>query len=139
MPAPQTPTLCHAILLGPLNIELVNRTLGTELAPGGLYLSRQAHWHIAKDHAEDYDACMKALKIAGERPGLIGQSPKHRDGFEIVVRFRSALSDSTRYTLIAISLERDNRGNYRVKSSYSLKEQVVERRRQNGHLKLPVI
>ncbi|MCP1236497.1 hypothetical protein NKW55_07730 [Gluconobacter kondonii] len=137
MSAPKLKSMCHAILLGPLNVEIINRTIETDLLPGDLYLSKQAHWHIAKDHPEDYDACMRAIRCAAERPGLIGQSPKHGDAFEIIVRFR-ATSSPQLFTLIAIGMERDERGVYRIKSSYSIAETAVENRRRNGHLKIPV-
>lgn len=119
MTVPTTKSQCAALRLGPLDVSLVNRTLGTELEPGDLYLSRQAHWHIAKDHAEDYAACMAALRRIGQSPGLIGQAPKHADNFELVIRFRSNRSECD-YVLIAVGLEQDQDGLYRVKSAYRL-------------------
>lgn len=83
MSAPSHKSQCAALRLGTLDVELVNRTLQCELMPGELYLSRQAHWHIAKDHSEDYDACMAALQRVGRSPGLIGQAPNHANNFEL--------------------------------------------------------
>ena len=52
-----------ALDLGPLPVDLVNRTLGTELDPGRVRLSVRAHRHIAEDHPNGYATCMKALPI----------------------------------------------------------------------------
>lgn len=136
MSAPKLESHCYAISLGALDVDLVNATLGTEIEPGNIYLSRKAHWHIARDHSEDYDSCMAALRRVGTLPGLIGQSPKHTSNFEAIVRFRSADPDRP-FILVAIGLERDDRGSYRVKSAYSIDERAVERRRATGHLKVP--
>ncbi len=136
MPAPRHKSQCVALRLGVLDVELVNRTLQCELLPGELYLSRQAHWHIAKDHPDDYDACMSALHRVGQSPGLIGQAPNHSDNFELVIRFRSK-SPEQEYVLIAVGLEVDEDGLYRIKTAYRLPERTITARRSAGRLHLP--
>lgn len=138
MAAPTRKDACTALLLGPLNVDIVNDTLDTELEPGDLYLSREAHWHIACDHTADYDACIAALHRIGNAPSLLGQAPKHGRNFEMIARFRSA-DPARSYVLIAVGLERDERGSYRVKSAYSLAEHEVTKRRMKGHLKAPIL
>lgn len=137
MEAPTSKVQCVALRLGPLDVQLINRTLKTDLEPGELYLSRQAHWHIAKDHPEDYAMCMSALRRVGQSPGLIGQAPKHADNFELVIRFRSSQQEGE-YVLIAVGLERDRDGLYRVKTAYRVPERTITTRRAAGRLCLPV-
>ena len=62
-----------ALDLGPLPVDLINRTLGTELEPGRVRLSARAHRHIAEDHPDDYQTCMAALPGAVAAPTYIGQ------------------------------------------------------------------
>ncbi|TWB00390.1 hypothetical protein [Gluconacetobacter diazotrophicus] len=137
MAAPTHKGACTALLLGPLDVETINRTLCTEMEPGDLYLSRQAHWHIAKDHPADYDRAMQALRVVAEKLGFLGQAPKQTDNFEVVVRFRSIANPSV-FLLLAIGFQRDERGNYRVKSAYSIPERAFEARRAVGRLLAPV-
>lgn len=61
--------------LGDLPVALVNAALGTELVPGLVRLSRQAHRHMARDHAADYPDCLAALPLAVTAPTFIGQAP----------------------------------------------------------------
>ena len=136
MEAPKSKSDCAALRLGPLNVPLINRTLGAELVPGELYLSKQAHWHIAQDHREDYAVCMLALRRIGQSPGLIGQAPRHADNFELVIRFRSQQAGHE-YVLVAVGLEVDKSGLYRVKSAYRVPERTITARRSSGHLHLP--
>lgn len=137
MEAPTNKAQCIALRLGPLDVQLINRTLQTDLEPGELYLSRQAHWHIAKDHPDDYALCMAALRRVGHSPGLIGQAPEHSDNFELVIRFRSTQQKGG-YVLIAVGLERDQSGLYRVKTAYRVPERTITSRRAAGRLYLPV-
>lgn len=136
METPTNKAQCVALRLGPLDVQLINRTLQTDLAPGELYLSRQAHWHIAKDHPDDYDTCMAALYRVGQSPGLIGQAPNHSDNFELVIRFRSK-DPEQEYVLIAVGLEVDESGLYRIKTAYRLPERTITTRRSAGRLHLP--
>ncbi len=59
------PKRYSAVDLGPLPVDLINRTLGTELDPGRVRLSARAHRHIAEDRPDDYPTCIGAL------PGVI--------------------------------------------------------------------
>ena len=120
--------------LGPLPTGLINRTLGTDLRPGRVRLSRAAHRHIAEDHPDDYATCMAALPTAIAAPSYIGQAPHHGGNFELVRRVHGLRG---RVLLVAVGLEPDGRGDYRVRSAYLIDEADVDSRRLRGRLRLP--
>jgi hypothetical protein len=116
-----------------LCVEAVNAVLGTELEPGPVILSAQAHYHIATDHAADYAACMAALADALISPTFIGQGPK-AGNFEMVRRINHPEGKAV---LVAVSLTVDDDGAYRVRSCYLIPQRTVDARRQAGRLKAP--
>jgi hypothetical protein len=118
---------------GNLPVDLINRTLNTELKPGSVRLSSQAHRHIAVDHPEDYAVVLQHLLAAISDPTYIGQSPKQRSNFEMVKR----VAGSGAFVLIAIGLETDDYGEYRVRSAYTIKPEQVNERRSTQHLLVP--
>jgi hypothetical protein len=131
MPEPVYP----ALDLGPLPVDLINATIGTELEPGRARLSRSAHRHIAKDHAADYTICMAALQAdAITAPTFIGQDPSHAGNFVLVKRV--GLPDG-RAVLVAIGLEPDDGGNYSVRTSYLIPQRTIDARREAKRLKIP--
>lgn len=119
------------IHLGPLPVAKINAALGTDLEPGNVILSRQAHMHMARDHPDDYEACIQALPLAIAQPSFVGQAPVSRDNFEIV---RRAARPDGKSVLVAVGLELDAEGLYRVKSSYLLEPEKVDSRRRKGRL-----
>ena len=124
-----------AIDLGPLPVDLINDALDTELEPGRARLSRMAHQHMAIDHPADYPVCIVELAAAIAGPTFIGQAPGHSRNFEMIRRVGRA--DGS-VVLVAIGLEPDDRGDYRVRTCYLLEVEKVEERRRQGRLKLIV-
>ena len=120
--------------LGPLPVELINATLGTELEPGRVRLSTQAHRHIAEDHPDDYTTCIAALPDAITTPSFIGQGPGHTRNFEMVRRVARADGQAV---LVAIGLEVDDKGEYRVRSCYLISADKVDERRRTRRLLSP--
>ena len=116
---------------GPLPVDLINATLGTDLEPGNARLSARAHEHIATDHPDDYAICMGALAQAIAAPSFIGQDPTHRANFVLVKRI--GLEDG-RAVLVAIGLEIDRHGFYAVRSSYLIPQRTIDARRQARRL-----
>lgn len=98
-------TAYKPVLLGPLPVDAINATLGTELDPGAVYLSGKARQHSAEDHPADYPL---VIPVSGGRG----------------------------YALVAVGLEVDERGRYRVRSGYVPEEAKVESRRRAGRLRL---
>lgn len=129
---PVQPGLHPALDLGELPVSVVNAALGTELEPGRVRLSRQAHRHMAKDHPADCAVCLAALPGAVATPSFIGQAPGHGRNFEMLRRI--ARPDG-KVVLVAIGLEPDDAGDYRVRSCYLVGPDMVDARRQAGRLK----
>jgi len=123
------------IILGVLPVDLINRTLGTELEPGDAILTATADRHIANDHPNDYGLVKASLGLVIESPTYIGQSPHHAESFELVRRVVG--SNGIDIVLAAITLTRNEYGNYNVHSAYRLTEEKVTGRIKRGHLCLP--
>ncbi len=119
--------------LGPLPVDLVNAALGTEMEPGHARLSSAAHKHMAVDHAADYPVCIAEIAATIATPTYIGQAPGHGRNFEMIRRV--GRPDGS-VVLVAIGLEPDARGDYRVRTCYLLEAGKVEERRLQGRLKL---
>jgi hypothetical protein len=122
-----------ALDLGDLPVDVINATLGTDLAPGRVRLSAVAHRHIAEDHPDDYPVCRLALAQTIAEPTLIGQAPRHGRNFELIRRVQDAQG---RAILVAIGLEPDDAGAYRVRSCYLISRSKIEARRLAGFLRL---
>ncbi len=123
----------QAIDLGPLPVEAINAALHTELEPGQARLSVTAHKHIADKHPDVYALVMMHLADAIADPTYIGQAPEHGSNIELVKRLRMADGSAL---LIAIGLEPDDRGDYRVRTGYTIDAAKVEARRLAGYLKM---
>lgn len=131
------------IKFGPFPHKMVEKTLNLELEPGGLYLSAQAHKHIAEDHPTDYPIVGINLDNCVNNPNYIGQSPRHQRNIEFVKRLpvRDKLYDGTEriityIALVAVSVERDQYGDYRIVSGYLIEEKDITTRRASGYLSL---
>ena len=118
-------------IFGALPVDLINVVLGTDLSPGNVRLSSKAHEHMAKDHPEDYPTCIEHLPLTIEDPTYIGQAPHHGRNFELVRRIPQNRGN---YVLVAIGLEADSHGDYRVKSCYLIDESYVQTRRSKKRL-----
>ena len=123
-----------AVDLGPLPVDLINAVLGTELDPGLVRLSERAHQHMAEDHPADYALCFASLRLAISAPSFIGQAPKRTGNFEMLRRVNHP---NGKVVLVAIGLEADAGGSYRVRSAYLVNAQTVDERRRAGRLKAP--
>lgn len=119
-------------LLCPVPVDKINAALGTELEPGHAWLSATAHRHMALDHPGDYPICITHLEAAISAPTYIGQAAHHPDNIEIIKRIRLP---SATTILVALSLTRNEHGNYNVRSSYLIEEKDVDARRRARRLK----
>jgi hypothetical protein len=82
-----------------------------------------------------YPVCIAEIAAAIASPTFIGQAPGHNRNFEMIRRIGHA---DRSVVLVAIGLESDDRGNYRVRTCYLLEARKVEERRQRGRLKLVI-
>jgi hypothetical protein len=130
------PKLFPAIDLGPLPVALVNDALGAELDQGHARLSQAAHRHMAIDHPADYPVCIAEIAAAIASPTFVGQSPRHGRNFEMIRRIGRA--DGS-VVLVAVGLEPDGSGDYRIRTCYLLEAGKLEQRRQQGRLRMVVL
>jgi hypothetical protein len=131
---PHRPLLYPAIDLGPLPVAAINAVLGTDLEPGRVRLSAQPHRHIAEDHPGDYAVCFPSLAAAITAPSFIGQAPRRTGNFEMLRRINHP---DGKVVLVAVGLEMDDAGDYRVRSCYLVTGEQVDQRRRDGRLKPP--
>ena len=124
-----------AIDLGPLPVDAINCALGTELEPGHARLSRTAHKHRAVDHPVEYPVCIAEIAAAIAAPTFIGQAPEHGRNFEMIRRIGRTDGSAV---LVAVGLEPDRSGDYKVLTCYLLAADKMEERRQKGRLRLVV-
>ncbi len=87
---------------------------------------------MAEEHPHNDAACIAASTIAIASPTFVGQAPKHTRNFEIVKRVPRP---DRRAVLVALGIERDDAGEYRVRTCYLVEPEKVEQRRRNGTLR----
>lgn len=121
-----------AVPLGELPADAINAALGTELEAGPVRLSEAAHRHMAEEHPVAYPDCLAALPQAIATPTFVGQAPGHTRNFEMVKRIARPDGQAV---LVAIGLEPDDEGAYRVRSCYLVSAEKVDARRHSGTLK----
>jgi phage-Barnase-EndoU-ColicinE5/D-RelE like nuclease3 len=119
-------------VLGPLPVETINNTIETELEPGDVVFSRAAQMHAARRHPAEYPVCQPHLAMVVCNPLYIGDDHKNPDKIELISRIPAANS----FVLVAVEVERDERGRYNVCSFYTLKKEQVDSRRNKGFLKI---
>lgn len=122
-----------AFRVGPLNVEPINKALGTELDPADVWVSKACHAHIADDHPDDYELIMANIVEIVRSPTWVGQDPRHGENFYVVKRIVSA--DATDFALVAIGLELSAFGTFRVRTAYTIDQADVDTRRLRGSLK----
>ena len=89
---------------------------------------------MAEDHPDDYALCIASLRLAISDPSFIGQAPKRFGNFELVRRINHP---DGKAVLVAVGLEVDRHGEYRVRSCYLVTRDVVDNRRRAGRLLPP--
>ena len=121
------------LLLGPLPAAMINRTIGTDLAEGEVILTSQKHDHVIKRHPRDYAVCLPHIASVIADPLYIGDDLKN-SGFEIIGQVQVVSS----FVLVAIEIEPDEVGKYRVATFYMISETKIQSRRQKGYVKVAI-
>lgn len=119
-----------AIDVGPLPIELVNTVLRCALKPGLVHFSAANQDHAFDRHGEEFLACAPHVAAAVLAPEYIGQSP-HLEGFEMVRRVDQIPGG---YVLVALTLQADEFGRYRVQSVYPINAGALNSRLRKRRL-----
>jgi len=119
------------VLFGALPVVHINATLEMDLEAGNVVMSANAQKHAANKHPE-FTQCLAFASVVLANPLYLGDDTRNPGKIEIIGRpplLGSAM-------LIAVEIAKDKRGNYNVTSIYKLKNETVENRKANGHLKI---
>jgi hypothetical protein len=111
-----------------LPYKTINKLLGLKLQHGNVRLSGKVILHIKKGHS-DHKFCIPKIDEVVKSPEYAGKSPLHDANFMIIKSFKD------KFVLVAISSEKDHRGDYSIMSAYLIDENVLKRRLRKGYLK----
>jgi len=78
---------------------------------------------------------MRFIETVVLDPSFIGQAPKHGRNFELLRRIPGDGGDAI---LVAVKMEPDERGDYRVVSFYRVTARELETKRSKGHILLAI-
>lgn len=121
-----------AFKVGPLPAAQINAALGLSLGDGDVWVSAQAHRHLAEDHPDDYPHIVAALATIVTGPLYAGQDPKHTKNFYLV-RALSASAPNP-FGLVAIGIQPNGYGGYNVRTAYTIPQATVDARRLANRL-----
>jgi len=119
--------------LGPLPVDVINRTLGHDLEPGDVIFSSSAQKHAFARHPDDFGKCLPHVGPIVGRPDFLGDDFKNTGAIELVSRVPILGSG----VLVAVLIVPDRNRCYRVKSCYPVGYSKIEGRRQSGRLIIP--
>jgi hypothetical protein len=118
--------------LGPLPVDAINRTLGTNYAFGEVIFTRAAQVHAASRHPDEYPSCLPHVGAVIRYPLYIGDDLKNHGKIELIARIPQIRGG----LLVAINMERQSTGAYHVCSMYRVDEAKIQKRRDKGFLKV---
>lgn len=121
--------------LGPLPVEIINRTLQIELNVGEVVLTVSHQVHASKRHSADYARCLPHLAAVIANPAYLGDDFRNPESFELIGRAH-VLGEMV---LIAIKFEPDSKGRYVVVSFYPVSDKKIQSRRQRGFLRIAAL
>lgn len=116
--------------LGPIPAEVINLTLGLDLDPGPVILSRNAQKHALSSHPVEYPPCLPHVAAVVADPLNLGDDFKNGGKIEMIGRVPALGS----FLLVAVTIERDPAGRYNVCSFYPISEKKIQPRRARGYL-----
>ncbi len=122
------------LIIGHLPVATVNKTLGTELEPGEVILTRGAQRHAYRRHPDDYPKCLPHLAGVISNPRYIGDDHTN-SGIEIWGYVGAIAS----LILVAVELIPDGQGKYHISSFYMVSEKKAQTRRQKGFLRVVAV
>ena len=112
--------------------NIVYKTLGIEAEPGEVIFSVPAQNHANRNHPGDAALIIPHLSQVIEEPMYVGDDFNNAGKIELV---RMIPHSGGRSALIAVTVERDNKGFYNICSSYLITQSEVDKKRSKGILK----
>lgn len=129
---PRKPRIEHETLeLGPLPVQVINRTLDRELREGDAILTGIIQRHVLRSHPDDYSRCLLHVAAVVLNPLFIGEDFKNPGKIELIARVPAIKGPM----LVAVEVETMVDGKYEVRSFYPISETKIENRLAKGFLK----
>jgi hypothetical protein len=116
--------------LGPLPVEVIEATLGIEIEPGPVVFTVSNQKHSAVRHPDDFGRCLPHIGAVVANPTYLRDDFKNGGKIELIARV-SALGSGL---LIAVEIEPDEFGRYRIASMYPVSQKKIDNRREAGTL-----
>jgi hypothetical protein len=120
------------LIIGPLPVDTINKTIGMELESGDVVFSRAAQTHAARQHPVEYPICQPHLATVVCDPLYIGDDHRNPGKIELIGRVPAVNS----FVLAVVAIEKDATGRYHICSFYTVQKEKIESRRQKGFLKV---
>lgn len=118
------------LVLGPLPVDVINDTIGTELDAGSVVFSAAAQKHAQSRHPDDFATCFPHVAAIVAAPLYVGDDFKNEGKIELVGR----VLQGKLAILVAVVIEPDAKGRYHVASAYPVSEEKIANRRAKGTL-----
>lgn len=128
---PKGPKL-YKLLPGNFPDNIVNKTLGIDVDPGEVIFSVPAQNHANKRHPGDAAVIIPHLSQVIEDPMYVGDDFNNAGKIELVRKIPNSDGQSA---LIAVTVEKDDKGFYNICSSYLITQSEVDKKRSKGILK----
>jgi hypothetical protein len=116
--------------LGPLRVDLIEATLGIEVEPGPVVFTVSNQKHSATRHPDDFGRCLPHIGSVIANPTYLRDDFKNGGKIELIARVTALRSG----LLIAVEIEPDELGRYRISSMYPVSQKKIDNRREAGTL-----
>jgi len=121
------PALLH---LGPLPTAIIEATLGIEVEPGTVVFAVSNQKHARARHPEEFGRCLPHIGAVIANPMYLRDDFKNSGKIELISRIPTLGSG----LLVAIEIEPDAQGRYRIASMYPVSQKKIDSRREAGTL-----
>src|SRR4051812_36736441 len=112
--------------LGPLPVDLIESTLAIEVEAGPVVFTVSNQKHSATRHPDDFGRCLPHIGAVVAKPIYLRDDFKNGGKIELIARV-SALGSGL---LVAVEIQPDDFGRYRIASMYPVSQKKIDNRRE---------
>jgi len=120
----------HHLQFGPFPVEIVEATLSIEAEPGPVVFTVSNQKHALKSHPNDFARCLPYVGSVIANPMYLRDDVRNAGKIELISRVPALGSG----LLVAVEVQQDEQGRYRVASMYPVSQKKIDNRRQAGTL-----
>ncbi len=120
------------LVLGPLPADVINATIDMELEAGEVILTKGSQKHAAKSHPKEYATCLPHVASIVAAPLYVGDDTINPGKIELIGKVAAIGS----FMLVAVLVEKDKAGHYRIASFYPVSETKIQNRKEKGTLRI---